>query len=508
MNSIWRFFIRISAFLRKEVFEVWRQPRLILTLILGPFLILLLFGIGYRVQAQPVRALFVMEDDNPFRAYLEEYTSGINPLLHFAGVSDSLVEAQSELRGGDVDLVIELPDDPVGRIQNSEQAVFEIYHNAIDPFQVDYIQAFARIYIDEVNRRVLADIATRGQAETADARQVVASTRAAAGSMRQALERGEIAEAMLYRDQLVRGAGLAAVLVGSSADLLEAMEQRFGSEDVAVAPVVESLDRIQAEVSALSEMEAGQEDYSEETARAARIEEEFGQLEQALGDFNEIAPGVLVSPFRGEVQDISEAPLRLSDFYVPSAIALLTQHLAVIFAALSIVREERSGAIELFRVSPVSALETLLGKYISYFVFETLLLALLTALVLWGLRVPMLGQWGSYALIAGVLIFTSLGLGFVLSLLAQTTSQAVQYSMIVLLASIFFSGFFLTLQLLRPAVRVVSWMLPATYATQMLQNVMLRGTFRDIELLYTLALMGVVFFVLAWLLLKRKMARR
>lgn len=508
MSSLWRFFIRISAFLRKEVFEVWRQPRLILTLILGPFVILLLFGIGYRVQAQPVRTLFVMEDDNPFRTYLEEYTSGINPLLHFAGISDSLVEAQAELRRGDVDLVIELPEDPVARIENSEQAVFDIYHNEIDPFQVDYIEAFARIYIDEVNRRVLAEIAERGQAESGNAREVAATTRDAARSMRQALERGDIAEAMLHRDQLVRGAGLAAVLVGSSADLLEGLQQRFGSEGVAVTPIVESLDRIQTEVSALSEMEPDQEDYSEETARAARIEEEFAQLEQALGDFQQIAPGVLVSPFRGEVQDVTEAPLRLSDFYVPSAIALLTQHLAVIFAALSIVRERRSGAIELFRVSPVSALETLIGKYISYFFFEAVLLAVLTALVLWGLQVPMLGNWANYMLITGVLIFTSLGLGFVISLMAQTTSQAVQYSMIVLLASIFFSGFFLTLQLLRPAVRIVSWMLPATYATQMLQNVMLRGTLRNIDFLYILALMGIGFFILAWLLLRRKMARR
>lgn len=508
VGRIWRFFIRISAFLRKEVFEVWRQPRLILTLILGPFLILLLFGIGYRVKAEPVRSLFVMQEDNPFREYLEEYTSGINPLLDFAGVSDSEVEAKARLRRRELDLVIVLPEDPLARIENSEQAVFQIFHNEIDPFQVDYIEAFARIYIDEVNRHLLADIAEEGQEQSGDAREIVSTTRDTAGRMRQALESGEIDEAMRYRDQLVRGAGLAATLLGSTADLLEGVEQRFEAGDVEADPVVTSLNQIQEEVAALSQMEADQDDYSEEAARAARIEEQFASLEEAMGDFEAIAPTVIVSPFRGEVQDIAQAPLRLSDFYVPSAIALLTQHLAITFAALSIVRERRGGTIELFRVSPVSAIETMLGKYLSYFVFETILLAILTALVLWGLRVPMVGQWANYALITGVLIFTSLGLGFVISLVAETTSQAVQYSMIVLLASIFFSGFFLSLQLLRPAVRIVSWLLPATYATQMLQNVMLRGTFGDVELLYVLALMGAAFFILAWLLLRRKMARR
>jgi ABC-2 type transport system permease protein len=120
----------------------------------------------------------------------------------------------------------------------------------------------------------------------------------------------------------------------------------------------------------------------------------------------------------------------------------------------------------------------------------------------------MLGNWGNFAAIVAVLILAALGLGFVISLVAQTTTQAVQYSMIVLLASIFFSGLFLGLDLLRPAVQVVSWMLPATYATQMLQDVMLRGTFTRPDLLLALGAIGVALFVLAWALLSRTMARQ
>ncbi|MCA9950429.1 MAG: hypothetical protein KDE48_12340 [Anaerolineales bacterium] len=41
----------------------------------------------------------------------------------------------------------------------------------------------------------------------------------------------------------------------------------------------------------------------------------------------------------------------------------------------------------------------------------------------------------------------------------MTDSQAVQFSMIVLLASIFFSGFFIALHRLVDAVHIVSWRL-------------------------------------------------
>ena len=50
MGNFFRGIIRASSFFRKEIFEILRQPRLVATLVLGPFLILFIFGIGYRDQ--------------------------------------------------------------------------------------------------------------------------------------------------------------------------------------------------------------------------------------------------------------------------------------------------------------------------------------------------------------------------------------------------------------------------------------------------------------------------
>jgi ABC-2 type transport system permease protein len=509
VRRIWYSLIRISAFLRKEIVEILRQPRLVLTLILGPFLILLLFGLGYYVEAQPVRTLFVVEPDSPVRDVMEEYTSGINPLLEVVGLADSLPEAQADLRRGAVDLVVVVPPNPVEDIRNSEQAVFQLYHREIDPYQISYIQAFARIYTDEVNRRVLADVAEQGQEETADVQEVIADSRNTATLMRQSLEAGQAAEASQYRNNLVRSAGMLGVMLGASTGVLAGVEADYGAgDDNSATAVAERLDLIEQEVNALNEMDPDQENYDEEIERTRRIEEEFATLEEMLSEYRSISPGVLVSPFRSELQNISQPEPQLADFYVPSALALLVQHLAITFAALSIVRERDSGTVELFRVSPISPLEALLGKYLSYFIFSALLVTALTGLVRLGMQFPMLGSWQTYAAIIASLIFTALGFGFVISLIAQTTTQAVQYSMIVLLASIFFSGLFLGLELLRPFVQVVSWMLPATYASQMLQDVMLRGTFTRPELLGALLLIGVSLFVLAWGLLRRTMSRR
>ena len=59
---------RLLAFVGKELVETIRRPGAIVSLVLGPFLILALFGIGYRNQARALRTLFVLppgSDNSP-----------------------------------------------------------------------------------------------------------------------------------------------------------------------------------------------------------------------------------------------------------------------------------------------------------------------------------------------------------------------------------------------------------------------------------------------------------
>jgi ABC-2 type transport system permease protein len=98
-------------------------------------------------------------------------------------------------------------------------------------------------------------------------------------------------------------------------------------------------------------------------------------------------------------------------------------------------------------------------------------------------------------------------MGFFISLRANTDTEAVQYSMIALLMTVFFSGAFVSLHNLWEPVRIVSWMLPATYGISLLQNIMLRGVQANFILLWGLTAIGLGFFLVSWFLLRRLMAR-
>lgn len=81
----------------------------------------------------------------------------------------------------------------------------------------------------------------------------------------------------------------------------------------------------------------------------------------------------------GQTVNVAPTPPTYVAFYTPAALALLLRHLAVTLIALSLVRDRTLGAVELFRVSPVSPRAILLGKTVA---FAALALALAALLVL------------------------------------------------------------------------------------------------------------------------------
>ena len=208
---------------------------------------------------------------------------------------------------------------------------------------------------------------------------------------------------------------------------------------------------------------------------AAKMVQTVASVDALLGQLQTVDPAVLVAPFTGEAEVAVAKPVGITDFYAPGAIVLLIQHLGVTFGALSFVRDRGLGLFEMLRVGPVTTAQTLLGKYGAYGIIGAVVAAALTVLVVRGLHVPLAGQVGWVAVVLGLVLVASLGLGFFISLLAKSDSQAVQFAMIVLLASLFFGGFFLSLNQLSFPVELISFVLPVRYGISALQDVMLRG---------------------------------
>ena len=431
-----RFFkslIRISSFISKELTEIFRQPRLILTLVLGPFLIMFLFGMAYPDQGRTLRTTIVVTDPSAFQKEIFTFTESFkSSLVDYVRVSDK-EQALAKLALNQTDMVIVVPNVPLETIQSNQQAEFLVYHNEVDPFQVGYIQSVARAYVDEINSQFLQSMVEQEQADSDSLQSNLKTAIVKTQALQQAIPTGE------------------------------------------------------------------------GNAQAVIIEKDLTALYEKLTTFRSLASGIMVRPFSAKILGLSDTILTVTGFFAPAVIVLLLQHFSITFASLSIIRETRSGIMELFRVSPITAFETLAGKYLSYLFFEIILAGIITALAVWLLKIPILGHMQDYALAVVVLLFTSLGVGFFISLISETDTQAVQYSMLLLLASIFFSGFFLDLRLMREPITVLAWSLPATYGIRMLQDIMLRGSSIPMLIFMGISAIGIVLFLVDWILLRKKM---
>jgi ABC-2 type transport system permease protein len=188
-----------------------------------------------------------------------------------------------------------------------------------------------------------------------------------------------------------------------------------------------------------------------------------------------VPPQVVAAPTRAETRNLAPISPNVVAYFAPAVLALVLQHMGVTLTALSMVRERLSGAMDIFRVAPVRALEILIGKYLAYAFFNLSIAAGLSFLLVGVLKIPLLSTPADVAWVVVLLSFASLGLGLLISTVVDSERQAVQLSMLVLLASVFFSGFVLPLDQFITPLRIAAYSLPVTHGIQLLQDLMLRG---------------------------------
>jgi ABC-2 type transport system permease protein len=490
--------LQIGTFLRKETLDVVRQPRMLLTMVFGPFLIMAIFGLGYRDEPKPMRTLFVAPAGSPFIERVQGYAGQIGDYVEYAGVTSDAASAERQLMHGDVDLVVTFPDDPLATVLQGERAPIVVQHTRLDPIERTAIAFASRLAVDQINSEVLASVVGEGQSLTRPAQDVFATADQAAAAFDDAVGRGDQQAAT---DALTELRNVTAQLSVSSR-VATSLTERLGAganPDVAtgIAADVQSLRDTVMRMDPATSAETA-------TGDVATIRQGLDAIQQNLGQITATDPAVLVRPFESDVDLAVKGTNQVTDWYAPAAVVLMLQQFGVAFGALSFVRERQLGITDVFRVAPVNAAQAVVGKYLAYLLVGSAIGAVLTALVVTVLDVKMAGSIGDLAIVMLLSLFASIGLGFVISLASSTDAQAVQYTMILLLASLFFSGFFLSLDQLGSLGRAVGWLLPVTYGMRMLRDVMLRDAPLDARLLAGLAAFGLCMFVLAWLATRRR----
>jgi ABC-2 type transport system permease protein len=386
---------RIFSFVGKEIVITLRRPGANISLVIGPFLILALFGYGYNGFRRPLDTLIVIPQSSGLPRDPGFYAELGGAPVNIVGVVDDPDVATQQLQRREVELVIIAPADAGVRFRGGQQEVITVLFDEIDPVSQVYVTVLADEFSARVNRELIANAVKEGE-------------------------------------QYV--------------------------------------------------LEAG-------------------------GKSQSIPPDVVAAPTTTNLQNLAPTTPTVIDFFAPAVLALILQHMAVTLTALSFVRERLGGAMELFRLSPTSVGEILAGKYVAFGLLNVLVAGLTIGLMIFVLHVPLLSNVPFVVLIILLLSFASLGVGLLISAVADSERQAVQLSLLVLLASVFFSGFAVPLRDFDPAVRDLAYALPVTHGIKLLQDAFLRGTWTSWNM-GALVLIGIGFLLATDRVLVRSMRPR
>jgi ABC-2 type transport system permease protein len=485
--------VHVGAFFRGEIVATLRQPRLLLTLVVGPFLVLFVFGIGYEEQL-PTLSTLVVASEGDLTDRVEAYIGDDPPVeIDYQGTTDDEDQALDALRAGQVDLVIVLPEDALEVISRDERAVIEIHQRSLDPVTFTQIAIASTSAVSEINDQVLEEALASAQEGTEEYGDRLEQAREQLDLLRSAVADEDLLLAQRTAGQLAPQLEEVATALESAAG--PASLFRFGDE---VNDLVEALRGGARQLERVSRIDG--------VGSLDEVQTSLAELDDVVTEVQAVDPAVAVRPFAAEVVSQTPVPVTLDRFYAPGLVALMLQHLGITFAALALVRERRTGTLEMLRVAPVTTGERLAGKSAAFLLLGGVMAVVLTALVVVVFEVPAPVDWLVFSGLVALTLLASLGIGYLIASVSATDSQAVQFSMLLLLAAIFFSGLFMPLDRIGMPVEIVSWLLPATYLFVGLQQLMLLAMPADLLLFAGLTAITIVTFTAARVLLPRRAA--
>tara|TARA_R110002049_G_scaffold4601_4_gene31879 strand:+ start:117418 stop:119676 length:2259 start_codon:yes stop_codon:yes gene_type:complete len=204
------------------------------------------------------------------------------------------------------------------------------------------------------------------------------------------------------------------------------------------------------------------------------------QMARVKGEALQLAPARLASgegalPIEVRTRMLYNPDLQSSHFFVPGLVGIILQLVTLFLTSFAVVRERELGTLEQLFVTPVGRAGLLLGKLLPYALvgFVSLLTVLVVMIYVFGVRIH-----GSITLLLGLsmlFMICSLALGLLVSTLAKTQLEAIQFAFVIMLPSVLLSGFVFPRSEMPTLIYWATFAIPVTYYIEILRGIVLRG---------------------------------
>ena len=159
---------------------------------------------------------------------------------------------------------------------------------------------------------------------------------------------------------------------------------------------------------------------------------------------------------------------------IPVLIGFVVFFFVFLISSMALLKERTSGTLERLLATPVKRSEIVYGYMLSYGLIAILQTAVVVLAAIWLLDVEVVGNLFHVIIVSVVLALVALAFGILLSTLAKSEFQMMQFIPLVIMPQLFFSGI-IPLSSIGDWAQTVGKFLPLTYSGDAMSQIILYG---------------------------------
>ena len=216
---------------------------------------------------------------------------------------------------------------------------------------------------------------------------------------------------------------------------------------------------------------------------------------------------LLTSKYRGkiqrplintEVRTWYNPDLNSHYFIVPGSIAITMTLIGILLTSLVIAREWERGTMEALLSTKVRPIHIVLGKYIPYFILGMVSMAFNVFLCVCIFQIPFKGSYLLLFLISGIFLFTSLGIGLLISTVLKNQFMASMVAMSLgFMPALMLSGLMFPINSMPVFFQYLTAIIPPRYYISFIESEFMAGGVPEIRIAnaFYLTVLGLILFV-------------
>ncbi len=525
---------RLLAVIKKEFKEVIRDKGFMLTIILEPLILMLVFGYTFQANIKNLQTVVVAEEKG---IYAQKIIQAVDESEYFriAEITDDLGDARRQLKYGLARAVFYIPaefDQNINKakkakitlfLDSSDYTIYNLLKGASGEVVRDSFRNIVNLVVRDLEaeknnnkdrveeiENLIKGAKERSQktlSEVGDLNRKIKEAYGFLGDARGEVENNEdiVKDLQKKTDKIVKDIDKQIDKADDLEDALIQLGQVEPNVKSAVSSLAEEVDSLKGKMKkAVKEIEDLDIDSEIDAQKSYR---HLDELERNLND-NELMAKDVDLIINDLEQDYNEAkekvekidlqfktlkkefisePLGLNyqyafgeisyfQYLAPAIITLILFFIGVVLTVVNIVEERNNKTLFRLATTPLKKTELFGGKFLVFLLVGILEIVYVLVISILFFDVKVVGALWQVFFVLILLMGASVGLGLLISTLVRTMRQVSMYLPLIIIPSVLISQTFSPIEVMPKFMQWLAYLSPMLYSNVVLRDIMIKGT--------------------------------